>query len=350
MISVILISLLFYLSINVYSSRIIFIPQGSTNTIISYLSKSGYELNMVDSLYMRFFLGYPQSGWIDLKSNKMTKGDFLYQLTTSKAALKQVTLIPGETYFDFFNKVSLELDLSYDRLIDVYDGLKFRDDGNILAETYSIPIGMDEQYLVYYLINHSQRKYSEVSKKIFGSYNQDNWYSYLIVASIIQKEAANIEEMPLVASVIYNRLKNSMPLQMDGTLKYGEFSKRAITPAIIQNDESRYNTYKYKGLPEHPICNVSLTALISAIKPKNTEFLYFVRDKTTKTHIFSKTYREHINNINYTKQQESYVKTLPKEQYTNDSSKIHTKNNIEPSVLDESTKPIDIKALFDSIK
>ncbi|MEJ5168108.1 MAG: 4-amino-4-deoxychorismate lyase, partial [Arcobacteraceae bacterium] len=127
------------MSINVHSSRIIYIPQGSTNGIISYLSKSGYELNSIDNLYMRVFLGYPQSGWIDLGSTKMTKGDFLYKLTTSKAAMKNVTLIPGETYHDFFLKISAEMNLSYDKLVEVYNDMKVKDDGNILAETYGIP-------------------------------------------------------------------------------------------------------------------------------------------------------------------------------------------------------------------
>lgn len=325
------------------------IPQGSTNSIISYLSKSGYELNAVDSGFLRIFLGYPQSGWIDLQTNKMTKADFLYKLTTSKAAMKSVTLIPGETYYDFFQNISTEFNLSYDLLISIYDTLKVKDDGNILAETYHIPVGMDEQYLIYYLISHTQRKYAEVSNKIFGSYNKEHWYKYVTVASIIQKEAANDQEMPLVASVIYNRLSKGMPLQMDGTLKYGEFSKRNITPTIIKEDESSYNTYKFKGLPEHPICNISLNALLSAIKPKNTDFLYFVRDKTTTTHIFSKTYKEHLDNINYTRTQESIAR-VSKPTVPVVIPKIHTKNQIEPSVLSEQPKPIDIKSLFENIK
>lgn len=295
-------------------------------------------------------MGYPQSGWIDLQTSKMTKGDFLYKLTTSKAAMKSVTLIPGETYHDFFINLSNEFGLSYDKLMDVYNQFKYKDDGNILAETYHIPIGMDEQYLIYYLISHTQRKYSELSKKIFGHYNKENWYRYITVASIIQKEAANDQEMPIVASVVYNRLRKGMPLQMDGTLKYGEFSKRAITPNIIRDDESSYNTYKFKGLPEHPVCNVSLNALLSAIKPKNTEFLYFVRDRTTTTHIFAKTYKEHLDNISYTKKTEATAKLSPSFVSRENVPKIHTKNQIEPSVLSEPSKPIDIKALFESIQ
>ncbi|WP_228283411.1 endolytic transglycosylase MltG [Arcobacter sp. FWKO B] len=341
---------MFYLSMQVYSSRVIFIPQGSTNSIISYLSKSGYELNVVDNISLRFFLGYPQSGWIDLEKTKMTKGDFLYKLTTSKAAMRTVTLIPGDTYYEFFQNIANELGLSFDILLEAYNELKYQDDGNIIADSYNIPIGMDEQFLMYYLISHTQKRYSEMSHKIFGEYNKLNWYRYLTVASIVQKEAANDQEMPIVASVVYNRLSRGMPLQMDGTLKYGQHSKRTITPAIIREEDTPYNTYKYKGVPPSPICNVSVGAIIAAIKPKNTDFLYFVRDKTTRTHIFSKTYNEHLANINYTRVKESSTPIRSVATPTKPIPKIHEKNQIEPSVLSEPTKPIDIKSLFENIR
>jgi len=88
------IAVLFYLSQPLYSTKVIFIPKGSTESIITYLNKSGYEMNTLDLFVVRSF-GYPQSGWIDLKDEEMTKGDFLHKLTISKAALKTITLIPG---------------------------------------------------------------------------------------------------------------------------------------------------------------------------------------------------------------------------------------------------------------
>ena len=280
-----------------YSTKVIYIPKGSTASIISYLTKSGYELNAIDNSLIRF-LGYPQQGWIDFKTNKMTKADFLYKLVTSKAALVEVTLIPGETYHFFLKDIARLMKLSEEKLLEEYKKYAFKDDGNILAESYSFPLGMTEENLMYYLMNYTSRRYEEVSRKIFGDYNQQTWYYYISIASVIQKEAASIEEMPMVASVIYNRLTKGMPLQMDGTLNYGIYSHEKITAARIREDKSDYNTYLNKGIPPHPVCGVSIHAIKAAIFPSKTNYLYFVKDNSTNTHRFAGTYQEHVYNIN----------------------------------------------------
>jgi UPF0755 protein len=108
MIEIILISIivvLFYMCIPLSSTKVIFIPKGSTSSILSYLNKKGYEVNALDKAIIKF-LGYPQSGWIDLRTNYMVKADFLYKLTKSKAALKTITLIPGETSYYFLKDLS----------------------------------------------------------------------------------------------------------------------------------------------------------------------------------------------------------------------------------------------------
>jgi len=102
--------------------------------------------------------------------------------------------------------------------------------------------------------------------------------------------------MPLIASVIFNRLKKNMRLQMDGTLNYGIYSHQKITPKRIKGDKSSYNTYKFKGLPKEPICNVSKDALLAAIKPAKTDYLYFMK-QSKNSHSFSKNFKEHRKNI-----------------------------------------------------
>ncbi len=82
--------------------------------------------------------------------------------------------------------------------------------------------------------------------KVFGEFDLNKWKKYIIIASIIQKESANKKEMPIISSVIVNRLKKDMKLQMDGTLNYGLNSHKKVTPNMIRNDTSTYNTYKTK--------------------------------------------------------------------------------------------------------
>ncbi|HSR73957.1 MAG TPA: endolytic transglycosylase MltG, partial [Sulfurovum sp.] len=169
-------------------------------------------------------------------------------------------------------------------------------EAGIYADTYYIPYGISEKHLVYFLLTESEKKYNEISQKVYGNYSEKKWLEILIVASIIQKEAANIEEMPLVSSVIYNRLKRGMPLQMDGTLNYGKYSHIKVTPERIKSDTSRFNTYKYKGLPPSPIGAVSLDALIAAMKPAKTNYLYFMKN-AQGVHDFTDSYKQHMGNI-----------------------------------------------------
>jgi UPF0755 protein len=102
--------------------------------------------------------------------------------------------------------------------------------------------------------------------------------------------------MPIVASVIYNRLKKGMKLQMDGALNYGRYSHTKITAKRLRSDTSRYNTYKYKGLPPYPVCNVSFDAIKAAIFPAKTSYLYFVKLRNGK-HSFSRRYSSHIRKV-----------------------------------------------------
>jgi UPF0755 protein len=279
----------------VHTQRVIYIPKGSTKYIVSYLDKS-YDMNTLDKVAIKL-LGYPQSGWIDLQSSHMCKLDFLYKLTTSKAALKKVMLKPGETYYFFLQDLARALHLSNQELFELYAKTAYKKDGNIIADTYYLPLGMNGSQVLSYLLSNTKTKYKRLSEKIFGLYKQENWYRYVTIASIIQKESASIEEMPLVSSVIHNRLNKGMKLQMDGALNYGKYSHTKVTPNMIKNDPSDYNTYKNKGIPADPVCAIEFDAIKAAIFPAKTEYLYFVKNVDGSAHVFSKTYKEHINNI-----------------------------------------------------
>ena len=292
---IIILSLTYYLVEPVKSSRVLFLPSGSGGTIITYLQRSGVDVNGLDRYLLRFF-GYPQKGWIDIGKTELTKADFLYRLTHAKAAMTKVTLIPGETREIFFDLLSEKLHLDRKRLDDAYKKYAPYPDGVIWPDTYYIPIGITEEHLAYYLVKRSMARHRELSKKFFGFYNEKNWFRYVTIASIIQKEAADEKEMPIVSAVIYNRIKKRMPLQMDGALNYGKFSHVKVTKRRIEEDTTRFNTYRYAGLPPWPVGSVSLDAIKAAIKPANVDYLYFVKGKNGK-HIFTKRYRTHLRNI-----------------------------------------------------
>ncbi|MBP6163574.1 MAG: endolytic transglycosylase MltG [Aliarcobacter sp.] len=338
-----IIVVLYYLTMPLTSTKVLFIPKGSTSNIISYLDQNGFEMNTIDVITIKS-IGYIQSGWIDLKEHKITKMDFLYKLTNAKAALKSITLIPGETSYVFLKKLALEFNLSEEKLNQIHNEYAFKADGNILADTYSLPMGMKEDHMIFYLFSQTNKKYEEFSKKIFGIYDKRKWYYYLSLASVIQKEAASINEMPIVSSVIHNRLRSGMKLQMDGTLNYGEYSNVKVTAQRIKDDESPYNTYKVVGLPKDPVCAVSLDAIKAAIFPVKSDYLYFVRDNNNGLHKFSKNYIAHINNINANVGVEKNNSKIKENETEIDKE---AKDIMKTDLSNQ--KPASIKDLFNSI-
>jgi UPF0755 protein len=336
----------FYLSLNVKSKRVVFIPKGSTSYIISYLNKNNYSLNFIDKITINYF-GYPQSGWIDLKSVSMSKLDFLYKLTTSKAALINVTLIPGETYYFFLKQISKKMGIKEDRLSKAYFKYVYKLDGNILPQTYSLPKGMKSEDIILYLLNYANTEYKKYSLKIFGTYNKKNWYKYITIASIIQKESASKKEMSLISSVIYNRLKKNMKLQMDGTLNYGRNSHTRITRKLINKDKSSYNTYKYKNIPKNPICAVEFEALKSAIFPKKTDYLYFMKSVDGTKHIFTNSYKKHLQVIRKVQKSKRYKKQLDKIKAKKVKKRLKSYKKLRKKA--KSKKPSTTKKLWQSV-
>ena len=261
------------------------------------MSEKNYNVSKLDSLLLRV-IGSPQSGWINIGSINNTRGDFLYKLTIAKAALQNVTLIPGETTYVFLNQLAKNLKLDRDKLQYEYNLLSKHPEGAFVPNTYRIPIGITEKMLIKILLLKSSKQMKELSIKLFGTYNEKKWFHFVAVASVIQKESANIKEMPIVSSVIYNRIKKGMKLQMDGTLNYGKYSHIKVTPKRIREDNSIYNTYKNSGIPSAAVCNVSFDAIRAAIFPAKTKYLYFMKSKSG-THDFACNHSTHLRNIKH---------------------------------------------------
>ncbi len=110
---------------------------------------------------------------------------------------------------------------------------------------------------------------------------------------MIQKEAGNTAEMPLIASVFYNRLRRNMRLASDPTTIYalGRNFDGNLTRRDLKNP-SPYNTYRHRGLPPGPICSPGRQAIRAALDPATTDYLYFV-SRNNGRHYFSRTLKEH---------------------------------------------------------
>ncbi len=288
-------SFMSYLFSTVTSPKIVYIPKGSVFKSISHLQDEGVNLYKIDAFILRV-LGHPQQGWIDLKEEKMSRIEYLYALTTAKAATRQITLIPGETTAIFLQQLADELSLDLDALTKAYQLHAAYKEGNFVPDTYSIPNEIDEETLILHLLDESDKTMKEWAEEHNIPYTKEKWLPIVTKASVIQKEASSLSDMPYVSSVIDNRIREGMRLQMDGTLNYGEYSHQKVTARRIRTDRTPYNTYKNKGLPLYPVCNVSREAIDAALHPKQTDYLYFVRGKDGE-HVYSSYFSTHRQNI-----------------------------------------------------
>jgi uncharacterized YceG family protein len=126
-----------------------------------------------------------------------------------------------------------------------------------------------------------------------------NRYDVLIIASMIEREAALPGDRPLVAAVIYNRLKDRMPLGIDATLRYalGDYTKPLTTTQLALN--SPYNTRLHRGLPPTPISNPGLASMQAAADPAHVSYLYYVDKPWTCGKLaFSTTYTQFESDVN----------------------------------------------------
>jgi len=176
-------------------------------------------------------------------------------------------------------------------------------EGHLFPAVYSLRMSMDEPTVVKLML---QRGLTEQDDKRLKRAEELGltWHQVLTLASMLQKEAMQEGEMPIIAGVFYRRLKLNMPLQSDPTAIYGiKDMKDGITGADIRRP-GPYNTYTNRGLPPGPICAPGAAAIKAALYPVDSEYLFFVADGKGR-HYFSKTYAEHERNIAIYRRQQS---------------------------------------------
>ncbi len=174
---------------------------------------------------------------------------------------------------------------------DYFEGVYFPD-------TYLIPV--DESPLD--VAHRLQAKFEEK----FAPYTKDaasqniKWTTLLKIASIVQREAAGKNDMPLIAGILWNRLLKNMKLEVDATVQYARGDKGkgwwAPLSSVDKQIDSPYNSYKYAGLPPHPIANPGLDAIRAVLHPETTKCLFYLHDNSKMIHC-AETYEAHQRNI-----------------------------------------------------
>ncbi len=171
-------------------------------------------------------------------------------------------------------------------------------EGYIFPDTYDFYKGESaENALSRFLRNTDAKLTQELRQRAQElGYTMDE---IITLASIIQEEAGDPDEMHLVSSVLHNRIKSPDygKLQCDVTINY---VNDCITDSpYISADTTKYaelyNTYKCEGLPAGPICNPGIDAIKSALYPADTNYFFFVTDKDWN-YYYAETYQEHQQN------------------------------------------------------
>lgn len=149
-------------------------------------------------------------------------------------------------------------------------------EGFLFPDTYKLEKGIKPEVIVETLLNRFNEVWNEIVTNLDVEVNNDDIEKVITVASIIEKEARIDEERSIIASVIYNRMNADMTLSIDATVLYANgYHKDKLYYKDLEID-SPFNTYMYKGLPVGPISNPGAPSIIAALKPANTDYLFYV--------------------------------------------------------------------------
>ncbi|MCX7913467.1 MAG: endolytic transglycosylase MltG [Thermodesulfovibrionales bacterium] len=245
-----------------------------------------------------------------LFKGRMTPWQVFKKLLAGEVIEYWLCIKEGETLFDIAEKLKATGLVDYETFIslaynkDFLESLSIRApslEGYLYPDTYRLPKGASPEYIISIMVNKLRKEYAgklkEREKELGLTENE-----VLTLASIIEREAIVDEERAIISAVYHNRLKIGMPLQADPTAVYGikPYDQKITKEDLKVN--SRYNTYRIRGLPPGPIASPSIKSIIAALYPAEVPYLYFV-SKGDGTHIFSKTLKEHNIAVNKVRSQ-----------------------------------------------
>ncbi|PIZ04050.1 MAG: endolytic transglycosylase MltG [Gammaproteobacteria bacterium CG_4_10_14_0_8_um_filter_38_16] len=232
----------------------------------------------------------------------ITAWQLLRHMTTGTGLVKhRFTIVNGWTYQDIRDAISKDANFNAASVVQsnlqVMQSLQSfyaHPEGLFYPDTYFFTWGNSEMTVLKMAYQKMQTTLQQAWQHRASNLPYEDAYQALIVASLIERETALDSEKPTIASVILNRLKKKMRLQIDPSVLYG--LKKSFGVPITKTDlqsKTPYNTYQIKGLPPTPICMPSQSSLEAALHPATTDYLYYVANGKGG-HNFSKTFPEHL--------------------------------------------------------
>lgn len=280
----------------------IFILDQTDSSVASFaLEEKGFVKSGLAFEMARAFKG--KGGELEEGGYYLSKNMDAFQIAqemSEGADLKWVRVLPGmrkeqigeilQRTFDWSEEELEKWNLEYTAMKHEYlEGVYYPD-------SYLIPVEENGLEIAQRMINNFNEKFDPYFDKF--SQKDIQWTTGLRVASLIQRESAGTD-MKLISGIIWNRLERNQKLDIDATVQYVKGERNNWWPPVfgsdIQNLDSRFNTYKYVGLPPTPIANPTLDAIEAALNPDETDCLYYLHSK--RQIYCSETYEEHLENI-----------------------------------------------------
>ncbi len=237
-------------------------------------------------------------------NQSMTPNQILNVVTSGKSVMRNLTIAEGKNIFDIaeileknnfgtkadFLKLAVNQEFIQTVLGEKLESLE----GYLFPDTYKVTKFDTQKEIVQQMTTHFFNVYKEIepeAKKLNWSRNK-----LITFASIVEKETGKPSDRTLVSSVFHNRLRTNMKLQTDPTVLYGKAMLLGDMPNNITRADliapTKYNSYTNLGLPPTPISNPGKEALLAAINPANTKYIYFV-SRNDGTTAFSENLAQH---------------------------------------------------------
>jgi UPF0755 protein len=279
-------------------------PGASVRSVLGKLESSGSVRNArAVAWYLRLHSLKPrvQSGEYELPAHA-SPAHILMLFEEGKVILEQLTVVEGATLAEFLEALE-----QHPRVVHTLHGKSTAEimaalghpglpaEGQFFPDTYRFAANSTDVAILTLAYDSMQRALGAAWQARSPDLPLSTPYQALILASMVEKEAALESERPLIAGVFVNRLRKGMRLQSDPTVVYGlgaQYDGTIHTRDLLRDNP--YNTYTRAGLPPSPIALPGRESLEAAVQPATTGALYFVATgRGDGAHHFSSTLQEH---------------------------------------------------------
>ena len=204
---------------------------------------------------------------------------------------ERITFTEGMASFDMA-RVLLSAMPGFDA--NAFEALAAPHEGYLFPDTYQILPGTSPAAIVERLTGTYDAKTASLAPDFAASSHTQR--DVIIVASLVEREAATPADRRIVAGIIWHRLSIPMRLQIDAPFGYLHQQDSYVPTSADTQSDSPYNTYRNDGLPPGPIANPGLDAIEAALHPTETDYLYYVTGSDGTMH-YAKTFDEHKANV-----------------------------------------------------